>query len=408
MSNSPKVIFTPQLVDQVGEIGQVLGTFLESQTSRIQKELERQFPNVYSTAVKKLLNAFVTLEGTKRPLAKRDIQIPNLNQQQTELCLDQLEKARILRFEDGVYELAHDTLALRIVEDRSAEDIAFLEITKLVKDRFNVYSTSNALLNANELALVMNNKKRLKEELSFSESEWNFINKSTREIRKRKLILTSVTVVIVAILTAFSIFSFQQRRVAQAKEQEALLAKKEVEANLKKIEEEQKERTKAQFEKHLANGKTLMAQNEYQAAIQEFSTAIAINATLPDGNLGEEEAIKLKNEAENKTGAKARFDQLIRKGDAYLSQGEERYYEARNSYRAALQLGYNNSLAQSKVNSLKPKIEEAFADFKKKGDIFFRAKGFDLALDSYKKALLLKENDSYIKEQIKLCNESLN
>jgi hypothetical protein len=62
------VTFQPDLIAKVGDIGSVLGEFLEEQTQKVQRELLNRFETVSQDVVRKILGAFVTLEGTKKPI----------------------------------------------------------------------------------------------------------------------------------------------------------------------------------------------------------------------------------------------------------------------------------------------------------------------------------------------------
>lgn len=400
MNSPPPVTFSPQLVAQVGEIGKVLGEFLERQTASIQQELEKRFPGVSSTAVKKILNAFVTLEGTKRPLSKQELKLPGVEQGTVDFCLDRLERSRILRLEDGLYELAHDTLALRIAEDRSAEEVAFLEITKLVRDRFTVYPTTQTLLNANELHLVQLNREKMLERGSFSPEEWAFIEQSKKENRRKRFLLGAALLGIIAVLMAFSIFSYRQSVIAKENQQQAMIAQEEAVKNLEKLEQEQAQKEEAKYSEHLALGKNYMSQSNYQEAIQEFNIALDFKE---DGA----EALALRAECEAKFGIKSSFERLIDQGDALQAQGSDQFVNAMEKYQTALRLNYNDNLARSKINALNGKLEGAFEAFKNKGDAFFKAKGYDLALEFYRKAQRIKPGDREVRQKIEACEKAL-
>jgi hypothetical protein len=118
-------------VRETGKIDNALDQFLQEQVQRIQTQLRRQYPNADSDAVRKVLDAFVTEEGTKRPIQYQqkgetlvvDSRLQALFQpvtpEQTAYCCQQLEQARLLRMDNEHIELAHDALAALIDQKRS-------------------------------------------------------------------------------------------------------------------------------------------------------------------------------------------------------------------------------------------------------------------------------------------------
>ena len=399
-SQYPETIFTPELIDRVGEIGVVLGEFLDDQTTRIQSDLEKAFPNVSPDAIHHVLNSFITLEGTKRPQSKNQIHISTLSEDELNFCLERLEKARILRYEDGVYELAHDTLAKSISEQRSVDEVAFLEVIKMVRDRFSLFQSTQTLLNMNELQLIKGVEGRLKREESLSKKEWEYIGKSQAGLRRRRLFIWSVLSVIIIILAGFSIYSYRQRGLALEKQAEAEEAQRRADENLQLFETEQTERALAQYQSHLANGKALMSESNYLQAIQEFNTALAFKED-------DQEAIALKAQCEQLTGVRERFEALIQAGDRFAAQGDRALVDARNRYQQALQLNYDNTLAQSRIIALSGKLEAAYDKFVQNAETFFRVEGYRMALDNYEQATRIKPGSRQIVERIQVCREKL-
>ncbi len=395
MTKYPLIVFSPEFIDQYGNIEDVLGKFLETQLAEINLSFNQKYPEAPKTLLRKLLSRFVTLDGTKAPLYKKEINIPKMTDGQLDFCLTAFETARILRQEDGVFELAHDTLALHIAEQRSTEEIAFLEIIKMVKDRQRVFPKTKTLLNANELQLIKFNE-ALKTEQVFNEEEWAFINKSIGNQNRQRQIKSLGIFLIIGVLAAFSAFSFYQRSIALDKEQEAIEAQKIAEENLDKLKSEQAQKAIAKYNENLAEGRSLMAQNKYLEAIKSFETAMAFNEKG-------EEAIKLKEEAASKAGVSSRFENLIKQGNNFEAQGKDFFVDALRKYQQALNLGFDNSLANSKVIAIKGKLESAFTDYMKNGDTYLEAEAFEYALEQYEKALRIKPNDNSLKEKIKRC-----
>jgi tetratricopeptide (TPR) repeat protein len=293
-----------------------------------------------------------------------------------------------------MYELAHDTLAVQVASERSASEIAFLEMVKLVKDRFYAYDKTQTLLNQSELHLLNAQRNRAEEEDSFTEDEWTFIEKSSKNIRRRRLGIGGVIMAIIMALSGFSIYAFQQQKTAEKLQEEAV-------KNLQHLQKEQTQKEEARYNEHLAKGKAWMAQNDFSQAIQEFSTALAFREKG-------KEADSLRKECEEKLGLKARFEQLIANGDALYQDGADTYVDAIAEYRKALNLGYNDNLAQNKINAVMGRLDGAFDNFIKKGDAFYNADACDLAVTFYRKALRIKPSDQSLQKKIRECEQKLN
>ena len=396
----PHTVFNATLINKVGDIGKVLGEFLDIQTNLIQRSLEREFAIGNTKLLDNILNAFITLEGTKRPLRKDQIKVSGMTRAQRDHCLDMLEKARILRYEEGVFELAHDTLALHISEKRSVDEVAFLEVIKMIKDRHSLFTTTNTYLNHNELQLLRGYENRLQQEESLLDEEWAYIRKSRRLARRKRITTGAVVAGIMVILAGFSFYSFIQGVRAQESEAEALAAQKQAEDALKLFEAEQERNAAAQYGEHLAKGRVLMGQSQYALAMQEFETALEFKA---DG----QEALTLKAKCEQLTDNKSRFEQLIQSGDSYYSQGDKFLVNALERYQLARALEYDNVLANSKITTVRGKLEGAFDKFMKNGETFFKAGGYTYALENYEEALRIKPNNALVKARIAECREKI-
>ncbi|MCB0580963.1 MAG: ATP-binding protein [Phaeodactylibacter sp.] len=406
------IVFSRPLIQKVGSIDDILTDFLDRQMESIQLELQQNFPAVSPSAVKKVAGSFVTLEGTKRPLAKEQAAAGNLTGAQAGFVIDQLEKARILRYENNRYELAHDTLARHIAGGRTADEVALLQIAKLARDRLHVYDTTKTYLNNNELQLIKSFDNRLKEENSLTAEEWAFVRKSARANRSRRRIIVGLTLVLIAVLAGFSAFSLSQWRLAQKSAEIALENELEAQKALADLKEEQAQRALAKYNEYLALGKTSMNQSYYSQAIQEFDLALeALQSTEAIAGFDENggEARQLKEEALSKSGVSQRFAQLIQEGEKLESGGDRSLVDAKRKYQEALGLGYDNTTAQSKITALEGKLEKAFDNFKRNGDTFFRANntsGFRRALDNYQQANRIRSTE-YIRGRIRECREKL-
>jgi formylglycine-generating enzyme required for sulfatase activity len=128
--------FSDAVIGKVGPITDVLGRFLEEQKDFIFKTLQQNpaLPSVSEDAVPQVLDVFVSAEGTKVPVGytltpegrmslsgKAAHSLAVLTPALVSATLLELEKSRILRRSDDTLELAHDTLAALIDQQRSVE-----------------------------------------------------------------------------------------------------------------------------------------------------------------------------------------------------------------------------------------------------------------------------------------------
>jgi len=286
MSN---VVFTTELVDRIGLLGDVMASFLEEQVNAIQKRLAEQHPNVDENAAWKTISTFSTLEGTKIPMTKDEIQaqLPYSNGQ-IDLMLGLFEKARILRLADGIYEIAHDTLALQVSEKRSGEEKALLEIQKLVDDRYGAYIQTGALMSKKELDYIATYESKLPTTVA----QKSFIKKSKRSVKRRRAILIGALVTAFSIISIFAVIAVIQQRAAKKAETEAIAFAQEAVT----------ERKKAEAEKIKADEARKEAEEAKEEAIEQRQIALASReeaiAQRQIAETSKEKAIKAREEAD--------------------------------------------------------------------------------------------------------------
>ncbi|PTM12866.1 MAG: hypothetical protein DA408_09085 [Bacteroidetes bacterium] len=126
--------FSLQALQKMGNIGDVLREFLNDQVLEISKELSTKPADIWKT-----LSPFVTIEGTKEPLSEAQLiqRVDDFPPTFVLACLQAFVDSRILRFneKEGRYEIAHDSLARQIHDKRSDEEIALLEVKRLIQSQ---------------------------------------------------------------------------------------------------------------------------------------------------------------------------------------------------------------------------------------------------------------------------------
>ena len=240
------VVFDSALVRGVGKIEDVLTQFVDDQVG----EISGQFSDEERPAVKGLLEALVTYEGTRREcsvatLATETGYSPALIRQ----IGTALEASRILQCDDWVYELAHDSLAKVIDKGRSTEQRQINDILKRLNEAWQEYVGNNKandlLLPGRRLAEIQLYETALRTELdrtnADAEAIWQFVTDSSAFLEKERqaeldeqrkknnrlrLTIAGVSVLLVLAVIAM-IFAFQQQKVAKLAEESAYKAASE-------------------------------------------------------------------------------------------------------------------------------------------------------------------------------------
>jgi hypothetical protein len=185
-TRNAEAVFTSSLLNKIGDIGDVLRNFLEEQVSGISRKLSATFPKLTTETIWKILSPFATLEGTKEPITKSNLteRLPDLDFTMIYATIEALINSRILRYsdDDDVYEIAHDSLAKRIAEKRSDEEIALLEIRRLINNQVNVQSEVREFFTEKQLLFI----EPYLDKFKVSDEEQDWINKSQANLDKLK------------------------------------------------------------------------------------------------------------------------------------------------------------------------------------------------------------------------------
>ena len=155
-ANEP-VRISETTLKQTGDVSNVLNRYLEEQEQDIQTKL-----GLPEDAIMKVLDYFVTAEGTKQPMAYKltndqltvsKIEVPGVAEQLLSDCLLELEKARLVRRDDGFLELAHDSLAGIIDQKRTVEQRLLNNLIQSFKVNYELYTRQGGILNEQQVAL---------------------------------------------------------------------------------------------------------------------------------------------------------------------------------------------------------------------------------------------------------------
>jgi len=256
----PPLLFTREEIEAFGDINNVLEKFLREQTEELQKKLEEDY-SVPPQTVRRLLDAFVTEEGTKRPVRLRAAQVgpmpvagelkpvEGLSEAALSRCLTALEDSRLLRIADDTAELAHDSLAQLIDRQRTDEERQLNEVRRRIraafveKERSGVWPTERQLLSMEELLPSIELDKELND----------FVKQSFQEVERKKVEEAEI----------------QARRLAEAEEQ----AKQERELKL----EAEHQRVRAESAKTEAENQRAEAERNERRAAKQTRLAVMVS-----------------------------------------------------------------------------------------------------------------------------------
>ncbi|MEO6039541.1 MAG: ATP-binding protein [Saprospiraceae bacterium] len=192
----PALILTTAEIEAFGAIENVLARFLQEQEKELQKDLQQRYPNAPANAVRQILDAFVTEEGTKRPVRfTREGEaisventvaqfLPDLPAGALDFALNRLAAARLLRERDDALELAHDALAALINQGRNDEQRKINEIKNRLQSAFREYRLSNATEYPSKKLLL--DIQEMLEELHLTPELNEFYNSSRNEVERRE------------------------------------------------------------------------------------------------------------------------------------------------------------------------------------------------------------------------------
>ena len=258
----------------IGKIDDVLRDFLEEQVILISQRLQEKHEGINPEVIWQVLSPFVTLEGTKDPItiATVDSKVKNTLDLQSDTLLplttdliDAFQKSKIIRYleTEEAYEVAHDALALKIAEKRTDEEIALLEVKRLIKSQAIINQKTKETftekqlnfitpylekldLDSNALALIAESRQKiadakaaaaLEQERRFYEAQaqaetekhlreeaevayQKALTASERAIKRTRL---AIGIAFIAALSAgVAIFSFFEARKSEAKANDAL------------------------------------------------------------------------------------------------------------------------------------------------------------------------------------------
>ncbi|MGH1339624.1 MAG: leucine-rich repeat domain-containing protein [Aureispira sp.] len=312
--------FTLAALAELGDIGNILRDFLEEQIIEIAKE-----QGCHQKTIWKILSPFVTMDGTKEPIGFGSLQqqLPDIESTLIQPVLAALMNNRILRFieEEELYEIAHDSLALRIAEKRSDDEIALLEVRHLIKSQSLLKDEARELFSEKQLVFISPFLQQISlntEEKTLIEESQAQVLKAQKERTRRRILMGLLLLLFFAIIFIFALYSQAQKTAALTAKEMALVAKEE-----------------ALRTKEIA----LEAKNEAEKAREEALVAKV------EAELSQEEAESSQKEAERektKANVAQKYAELEKGKAERANQKNEKIINALDFYEDDLALAFNN------------------------------------------------------------------
>ncbi|HMO40058.1 MAG TPA: ATP-binding protein [Saprospiraceae bacterium] len=263
-SRQAEATFTLASLDTLGDLGDVLRNFLDEQVQHIARQLTQPVETLWQ-----LLSPFVTLDGTKEPLSEAELRsrLPEGFPAPTIVAaLQAFVQRRVLRYMEQTarYEVAHDTLAKQLHARRSDEEIALLEVQRLIRSQVAIKAEAREYFSAKQLAFILEVRPKLR--LTAEEKAW--IEESRRyreqeaqaeaerqrvelaEAKQRlRVVRGLLALAVLAVLVAgyFAYSANVQRQVANAKTEEAQKERSKAETALSNFLIEQAEKERLNF-----------------------------------------------------------------------------------------------------------------------------------------------------------------
>ncbi len=388
--------FSRQEIDALGQIDNVLERFLREQQTSIQRQLEQDFPEISEDAVQKVLDAFVSEEGTKRPVeySRTDNSIrmePRwmalfhpLDASALDRCCTLLEQARLLRFDDRHIELAHDALAALIDGQRSDHQRRLQETMARLLNNYRESRDTGEYLTRKQLNYLDDFWPLLEQRLDapvkafVQESEHRAIQSEQAELeaerrkrrQARRVAVVGLSLAAVALL-GFVLAWLQFRIADQARIE---IARKALEA-----------------QRNIAVA--LKVEGKYPEALEQLRATKQFASVLTDTE--QEQISRLTNNWQ------AVYQQM-RAGDSLVAA--ENLPAALDRYRQAYTYSPDSRI-DTRIAQTTKDIERKFQEHLQFGEALYNAKKYDSALESYQKALRLKPNDVEAKRRIETVSK---
>ncbi len=245
-----EAIFSLEALKEVGDIGDVLRNFLDEQVLKIAMQQGQEAEVIWQ-----LLSPFVTLEGTKEPLSENQLKdrLPDFSDQLIHYSLQSFVKGRILRYneQEEVYEVMHDSLAGQIHARRTDEEIALLEVQRLVKSQTLLNAEAREFFSEKQLDLIEPYVDRLvlsSDEEQYLRDSRDHVKKEKRRRRNRLRWTVVGVIAALVVMGVLTLWAIGQRNSARQFSKDLQAKTNSLNETLVNLRSEQAARAKIEFE----------------------------------------------------------------------------------------------------------------------------------------------------------------
>ncbi len=387
----PQLTFNLPGIKALGDIEDVLGRFLDEQKWQLQSNVGQQFTDSPEDAVSTVLDAFVTPEGTKRPVTYTgteanlvlDAQVAQwlsgINTKALGYIIRQLINRRILRQTENSLELAHDALALLIDQNRSETQRRVNEVLSRLLIAHKEFLETRESLSKKQINVIEELWPTLKPRLSadllafVEQSKADLIQKeqaellAEREKRRRATRAAAVAIVLATLSIGALVFAT--------------------------VKAEQTRKAKNELAKAFVNGQiqvaqTLKVEGKYEAAQEKLRAIDDLNVGITQ---------PLQDTLSKITQQWGEVQKLVEQATV-LTQNED-YLEAIKLYQKAQTISEDERIS-GLIKETENKLELSYKTLINAGD-GFAGRYNDRARESYEKALRLKPGDLLATQKLK-------
>ncbi|MBL0110383.1 MAG: hypothetical protein IPP42_05825 [Saprospiraceae bacterium] len=334
-----KIVFSNTLLEELGNVGDVLSQFLDEQIELI--------PD--SEKALALLKAFVSTDATKKQISLRQAAEfvktigQELNEKQVDILIQELVNRRILKDKDeaGRYELRHDSIAAKIFEKITTYERDLLEVNQFITYAFGEHDKRNFLLNESDLAYIAPYETKL----NFPGPVREFIEKSKTAVRKKKRSRKQFYAVlgVISILLLTSVFGlvYSQKQKSESDRNAALAKEQSAEAlNQKEIAEQQRviaEQKQQEADKQAKIAGEKQQEADKQARIAQEQSSLALiqkqeadkqrqlaNTLRANAEEGQRSALAEKEKADAAKQEAEKFSKLAEKNSQLANQEKDK------------------------------------------------------------------------------------
>jgi WD40 repeat protein len=311
---------TVDLLDKAGDVKDLLGTFLEEQVSQLDD------PEIGMV----ILKSFVSVKGTRHQITEEEVigysktLGKDIDRDTVKSLIQKFIGLRILRDKDenSRYELRHDSLATKIYEKITLVEKELLEIRQFIENSYNNFEKRHLYLTDEDLKYIAPYEGKL----FLNDKITKFISQSKSEIhkarRRRQNVFITSAVIIIMVLSFFTIWAMkernnaiEQKQFADEQKNSAIMAKEAADSaghvaliskNL--AVEKENQALVAQKQSEEAR-KEALSEREY--ALQQKSRAEKLSVTANEqAQIANDEKIKAEQERSKAVTAEGKTRQL--------------------------------------------------------------------------------------------------